>query len=291
MCTCPEARPQRRLNVRLRFAVLISVVAFAASCAKPEPPPRQAAAPSLDWTSFSPAAREALASELQPVTLKNCTLRRYGSANDGGYLMCENLTDTAAAAYSYGIDTEDNWGCQLSRQLSVPVHQYDCFTEERPTCEKGLFVFHDECVGTRTETIDGNRFDTLPNQIARNGDAARRLIVKIDIEGAEWDSLLATPDSVLDRIEQMPMELHGVDEPRFLDLVRRLKTRFYLVNLHFNNFGCDADLAPMASRAYQVLWVNKRFGVLDPDAPVPAPPSSFNAPDSPELPDCQVLAR
>jgi hypothetical protein len=112
--------------------------------------------------------------------------------------------------------------------------------------------------------------------------------VKIDIEGAEWDSLLATPDTVLDRIEQMPMELHGVDERRFLDLVRRLKTRFYLVNLHFNNFECTRDLAPMPSRAYQVLWVNKRVGVLDPDAPVPAPPSPLNAPDSPELPDCQI---
>jgi hypothetical protein len=232
--------------------------------------------------------RVALFAELKPVTLKNCDLKRYGGPNDGGYLMCENLIQGIQTLYSYGIDTEDNWGCQLSRQLNVPVHQYDCFTEERPKCEKGLFVFHDECVGARTETVDGQRFDTLPNQIARNHDSASRLIVKIDIEGAEWDSLLATPDAVLDKIEQMPMELHGVDERRFLDLVRRLKTRFYLVNLHFNNFGCTADLAPMPSRAYQVLWVNKRVGVLDPEAPVPAPPSPLNAPDNPELPDCQI---
>ena len=248
----------------------------AAACHSPE----REAAP-------GPEVRAALFDELKPVTLKNCDLKRYGGPNDGGYLMCANLVQGVQTLYSYGIDTEDNWGCQLSRQLNVPVHQYDCFTEERPTCEKGLFVFHDECVGTRTETIDGNLFDTLPNQIARNHDTTSRLIVKIDIEGAEWDSLLATPDAVLDRIEQMPMELHGVDEPRFLEVVRRLKTRFYLVNLHFNNFACSAEHAPMLSRAYQVLWVNKRVGVLDPDAPVPAPPSPLNAPDSPDLPDCQ----
>ena len=35
--------------------------------------------------------REAILAELQPVMLKNCTLKRFGSANDGGYLMCENL--------------------------------------------------------------------------------------------------------------------------------------------------------------------------------------------------------
>lgn len=234
------------------------------------------------------AVRVALFEELKPVTLKNCHLKRYGGANDGGYLMCENLIQGVQTAYSYGIDTEDNWGCQVSRQLNVPVHQYDCFTEERPACAKGLFVFHDECVGAATEIVDGHRFDTVANQIARNGDTARRLLVKIDIEGAEWDMLRVAPDRVLDTIEQLPMELHGVDERRFLALVRRLKTRFHLVNLHFNNHGCAADVAPMPSGAYQVLWVNKRLGVIDPDAPVPAPPSPLNAPDNPSLPDCQI---
>lgn len=235
------------------------------------------------------AVRTALLEELKPVTLKNCTLKRYGGPNDGGYLMCENLIQGIQSLYSYGIDTEDNWGCQLSSQLKAPVHQYDCFTDERPTCEKGYFVFHDECVGNTTATIDGRQFDTLANQIARNQDTVRRLIVKIDVEGAEWDSLAATPDAVLDRIEQMPMELHGVDERRFLNIVRRLKTRFHLVNLHFNNFSCHGDYAPMPSWAYQVLWVNKRVGVLDADAPVPAPPSPLNAPDAPKLRDCQVV--
>jgi hypothetical protein len=266
----------------LRRSVILTIVVAALLAAVWSSPPWKAAR--------ERAVRVALLEELKPVTLKNCTLKRYGGANDGGYLMCENLIHGIQTAYSYGIDTEDNWGCDVSRQLNIPVHQYDCFTEERPTCARGLFVFHDECVGNRTETIDGHRFDTVPNQIARNGDTGRRLLVKIDIEGAEWDSLLATPDRVLDAIEQLPMELHGANERRFLSLVRRLKSRFHLVNLHFNNHGCTEDLAPMPSRAYQVLWVNKRVGVLDPEAPVPAPPSPLNAPDNPTLPDCQTAS-
>ena len=129
--------------------------------------------PALDWPAFSPEVRQALASELQPVSLKNCTLRRYGSANDGGYLMCENLIDTAAAAYWYGIDTEDNWGCDISKQRGIVVHQYDCFTPHRPTCDGGQFAFHNECVGPRRESVDGHPFDTLPSQIARNGHAGK----------------------------------------------------------------------------------------------------------------------
>jgi hypothetical protein len=40
------------------------------------------------------------------------------------------------------------WGCDVSRGLSVPVHQYDCFNLQRPTCASGQTVFHEECVGT-----------------------------------------------------------------------------------------------------------------------------------------------
>ena len=51
--------------------------------------------------------REQIFRELQPVALKNCTLKRYGSPNDGGYLMCANLIAGATSVYSYGIASED----------------------------------------------------------------------------------------------------------------------------------------------------------------------------------------
>ncbi|HEX7794521.1 MAG TPA: hypothetical protein VF456_09235, partial [Vicinamibacterales bacterium] len=46
-------------------------------------------------------------------------------------------------------------------------------------------------------------YDTLPEQLARNGDIDTRLIVKMDVEGSEWASLIATPDSVLEQIDQL----------------------------------------------------------------------------------------
>ena len=149
--------------------------------------------------------REAILSELQPVALKNCTFKRFGSANDGGYLMCENLVEPLDAAYSYGVGQNDDWGCEVSRRYHVPVYQYDCFDPARPTCNGGTFVFHDECVADRTGYRESRFFDTLENQIRKNGDTGRRLIIKMDIEGAEWDSLLATPDELLASIPQMTM--------------------------------------------------------------------------------------
>src|ERR1700751_537921 len=136
--------------------------------------------------------RASILSELQPVALKNCTFKRFGSANDGGYLMCENLIEPIDAAYSYGVGSNDDWGCELSRRYHVPVHEYDCFDPARPLCDGGALVFHNECVGDRTGSRDSRFFDTLENQIRKNGQTSQRVIIKMDIEGSEWDALLAT---------------------------------------------------------------------------------------------------
>ena len=128
--------------------------------------------------------REAILAELQPVALKNCKFARFGSANDGGYLMCKNLIEPIDAAYSYGVGPNDDWGCDVSRRYHAPVYQYDCFDPARPTCNGGTFAFHNECVGDHTGNRGSHFFDTLENQIRKNGDIGRRLIIKMDIEGA-----------------------------------------------------------------------------------------------------------
>ena len=232
--------------------------------------------------------REAILAELQPVALKNCTLKRFGSANDGGYLMCENLIEPLDAAYSYGVGPNDDWGCEVSRRYHVPVQQYDCFDPVRPKCNGGTFVFHDECVGDRPGYRKSRFFDTLENQIRKNGDTGRHVIIKMDIEGAEWDTLLAAPEELLASIPQITMEMHGYNDSKILEVIRKLKRDFYLVNLHFNNWSCTSKAAPLPAWAYQTHWVNKRIGLPDPAAPVPAPMSPLNAPDSPTWRDCQL---
>ena len=119
-------------------------------------------------------------------------------------------------------------------------------------------------------------------------DLRESLLLQMDIEGAEWDSLLAAPDELLASIPQIAMEMHGFDDPKIVEALRKLKRHFYLVNLHFNNWSCTPKAAPLGAWAYQTHWVNKRIGAPDPAAPVPAPMSPLNAPDSPTWRDCQL---
>lgn len=246
------------------------------------------------WPLFQPkpptarAIRQELLNEVLPVTLKNCTLERFGSAYDGGYLMCANLLGGIQSSYSYGIAGDDNWGCEVSRRFHVPVHQYDCFDPTRPPCPGGQPQFHDECVGGKTETIESRFFDTVANQITRNGDAGKTLVVKMDVEGAELESLTILPDELLDKIDQLVIELHAADE-RYLKLVKKLKRTFVPVHLHFNNSRCTTQFKPFPSPVYEVSFVNRRLAIVDPGAPRPVLPRALDAQNTSFHVDCQAL--
>jgi hypothetical protein len=232
-------------------------------------------------------ARQDLFAELTPSKVANCNLRRYGAAHDGGYLMCENLMGEGLSAYSYGIDGRDEWGCDISEQVQRIVHEYDCFNLTRPACNRGSFLFHAECIGGERTKKEGRVFDTLEHQLARNGDSDRHLIVKMDVEGAEWESLLATPDAVLDRIDQLAIEFHRTDDALFLAAAKKLRRHFVVGHFHANNYACEAALAPFTSWANEVLFVNNRIAVLDPSGERPTGPNALDAPNDPSRRDCQ----
>lgn len=234
--------------------------------------------------------RAALLAELQPVELLNCRLERFGEPHDGGYLMCGNLLESVKAGYSYGISGYDQWGCDVARRLNVRVHQYDCFNLEKPVCADGVTVFHAECIAPSRSVDDGGRvFDTFERQFASNGDGAKRVVVKIDVEGAEWRTFLDTPSQVLDRIDQLVVEFHGVDREHYLAAVRRLKEFFFVGNLHINNYACQPGLDPFPAWAYEVLFVSRRIGLAGgPRSPAPHP---LDAPNKPTAADCQPIDR
>jgi hypothetical protein len=236
----------------------------------------------------APRVRGLLFAELQPVALTNCTVKRFGERHDGGYLLCANLLKSVQSGYSYGISGYDGWGCEISRTLNVQVHQYDCFNPQEPVCRGGKTTFHEECVAGEPSTDGaGRRFDTPEHQFTKNGDAGRHLVMKIDVEGAEWNTFLETPDSVLEHIDQLAVEFHGVDKPQYVDVVRKLKRLFYIANLHFNNYSCSTRTAPFPAWAYEVLFVNKQLGVSDRSGNRPVL-NAANAPNNPKAADCQV---
>lgn len=270
--------------MKLLLAVLTVVVMALAGAASRTPPVYL----SHDVPAELPPAertRIMLYRELQPVRLSGCELERFGEPTDGGYLMCRELMRHSQVAYSYGISGYDGWGCAVAGRIASITHQYDCFNLTEPACDLGRTYFHPLCVAGREATdSDGRVFESLTKQIADNGDRFRRIVMKMDVEGAEWDTLLRTPDEVLRRIDQLAIEMHGVDQERYLTVVRKLKRTFHVANLHVNNYSCGDKYRPFPGWAYEVLFVNKRLARrIDGAAPIPHP---LDAPNNPDAPDC-----
>lgn len=231
--------------------------------------------------------RESLFAALAPTHLTNCQLQRFGGPNDGGYLMCGNLLKPGQAVYSYGIDGNDAWGCDVAGPLNIPLHQYDCFNTTAPRCSgNAVPQFHAECVGPARATIEGRPFDTIAAQIEKNGDTGKRLIMKMDVEGSEWQSLATAPDHVLNAIDQLAIEFHRVEDRAYLETTARLNQFFYVAHVHHNNYECRPGFEPFAGPVFEALLVSKRMAVANPwvDARGPSP---LDAPNNPAFADCQ----
>jgi len=157
-----------------------------------------------------------------------------------------------------------------------------------------MTVFHEECVSDTRKTVEGRVFDTIASQFAKNGDSSKRIVLKIDVEGAEWDSLSAAPDEVLQQIDQMAVEFHWqqrektawLGEEKYLHVVQRLKQVFEIAHIHFNNASCVEGLTPFPTWAYEVLFVSKRLALVDPSRQAGGL-HPLDAPNNPSLADCQ----
>ena len=261
---------------------------FVASCAGITASQRTAQEVANLMRQSDPQHRQTLFDLLQPVVLSNCEFVRLGEKNDGGYLMCGNLLDGVQAGYSYGIANYDQWGCDIATRLGVVLHQYDCFDTRQPACSTGKTIFHAECVAETRKTEEGRAFDSMANQFERNGDSNKRLVVKMDVEGAEWDSLYNASDETLESFDQLAIELHFMNEPRHVEVVKRLKQFFHVVHLHFNNHACLEGIEPFPAWAYELLFVNKRLAVVD-DTRRWSGPHPLATPADPRNRDCQTV--
>ncbi len=232
--------------------------------------------------------REAVWAALAPVQITNCEMQRFGPRSDGGYVLCANLMTEVKAAYSYGIAGSDAWGCAVADALKVPLHQYDCFDTSVPRCSGSTSpMFHAECIGPTREAIEGRPFDTLANQVDKNGDAGARIIVKMDVEGSEWESLATAPDSVLNAIDQMAIEFHDPEVEGVLDTVARLNQFFYVAHMHQNNYACLPGFEPFPGPVFEALLVNKRLAVANPSV-ITRGTIALDSPNSPLTRDCQA---
>lgn len=175
-----------------------------------------------------------LIEKLRPVQTQ-FELIRMGASGDGGYLVPADLEDISVLI-SPGVDRQSQfeWECA---EKGIQAYLIDA-SVSGPAIPHSNFRFHSQFLGigqgeiTLEEFIRSNQIDQIP------GD----WILQMDIEGAEWETLIQVPSNVLKRFRIIVVEFHDLDNlfnKPFFDLAKKMFEKLLstheVVHLHPNN--------------------------------------------------------
>lgn len=172
--------------------------------------------------------------------VKNNSFIRIGRMGDGGYIMIDNFSKGGAVAYSFGISTEVSWDADMAKR-GYDVFMYDMTIDKLPYENEKFHFFKEGIGGVKDET---KLLDTLDNFIARNGHKNNSdMILKMDVEGAEWNFLETVSSETLNKFDQIVFEFHDLTVPktsaemeRTINLIDKINATHTLVHLHGNNY-------------------------------------------------------
>ncbi|MGN8118839.1 FkbM family methyltransferase [Labrys sp. 22185] len=165
---------------------------------------------------------------------------RLGKDFDGGYIFLKDGLK-GKIAYSFGINNDVSWDRNVA-DLGYDVYMYDHTIPNLPE-ENVKFHFFKTGVSGKSSDTD---LKTIENIILDNNHSELTdIILKMDIEGAEWEALSAVPEKTLRQFGQIALEYHwfdhlGQDEVFYPAerALRKMHKLFAPVHIHSNNC-CD----------------------------------------------------
>ena len=224
-------------------------------------------------------------------------LKRYGSLYDGGYVISEDLLNKTEIVYSYGVGPDESW-ISFDRQmanLKKTVYLYDDLKNDFWAKNDPFFVFKKEYVSSKN--IYSNIVD---NDHINNTN----MLLKMDIEGNEYETLLNCTEHLFSHFDQLAIEVHDVVnshlEPYYLinaedeqkrwenkiNLFNLLNKYYNLVHIHGNNNSFKTiDGVP---DVLELLYIRKdKFNEVK-ERTISFPIEGLDFPNNPSVPDIQL---
>jgi hypothetical protein len=172
---------------------------------------------------------------------------RLGRDGDGGYVMLNDFAEVSAAL-SFGINDDCSWDTDIARR-GIDVYQYDHTVDGPPTPNARFRFFKKRIAAEMSE-----QSETLGSALAKlPAPDVGHTILKIDIEGSEWEVFDSTTIEQLARFSQVVGEFHGFSnalDASWRDTAHRvmskLRSVFEVVHVHGNNHAPFAVVANIA---------------------------------------------
>lgn len=189
---------------------------------------------------------------------------RIGKENDGGYVLLDDFKE-GGIAYSFGISDDVSWDSDMVDR-GYDVYMYDHTIPALPM-EKERFHFFKQ--GLAGDNSAYPQLATLKKYLEENGHSSHQhMILKVDVEGAEWDWLQSVEEATLNQFDQIVIELHWCTNyslrEKILKGIQKINKTHGVLHLHGNNyarvFWLDGIPHP---DVLEVLWVNRSVYSID----------------------------
>jgi hypothetical protein len=170
---------------------------------------------------------------------------RIGPRGDGGYVLVDDI-GPGQAVLSYGIGTE----YRFDQEFAAAGHDVFMFDHTIGMLHPPHPRLHFFQEGGAGQSWPDQQLYSIADHLHRHRISAERLIVKMDIEGAEFEVLTAVPDDLLAQFEQIVVEVHSLNDLQdagyrdgFCRLFRKLNRIFTLFHVHANNVWGPAGVS------------------------------------------------
>ncbi|WP_309399397.1 FkbM family methyltransferase [Cerasicoccus maritimus] len=227
---------------------------------------------------------------LTPMDVEGAQYKRFGKDFDGGYVMLDDFSSNKiTAAYSFGISNDVSWDESMAAK-GIDVYMYDHTIDGLPKQHERFHYFKKGVTGESPSA----ELDTLSNFIRENGHQdCQQLVLKMDIEGAEWGVLMHTPSEVLNQFSQIAFEFHGLTNhnlanSKIYQALEHLNQTHQVVHIHANGQSHTSWLGNIALPHLVEVTYIRRTDYKDKLRPntrkFPTPIDQPTTPDTPEIP-------
>jgi len=142
-----------------------------------------------------------------------------GQKTDGGYVLLDDF-ENIKIAYSFGIENNVVFDKDLADR-GIDVYMYDHTINSLPYENP---KFHWKKIGVGGKNDKNETIKTLEELIIENGHSSEKnMILKVDIESCEWNTLKDLPDDILNQFKYITMELHfNVNSNLIYEVLKKL---------------------------------------------------------------------
>ena len=225
--------------------------------------------------------------KLKKIILNNLVpvenLKRYGAKNDGGYVLYSGFSPLTTVI-SCGIGDNASFDFDVADEVSE-VYMYDHTIDSVEKLKTNMQFFK---LGIDIKSIEN--FITIKE--ITNKYRLHNIILKLDIEGMEWDILDNLSDELLLIFDQVAVEFHNLFQLAqiekfnlYIRVLEKMSKYFSVINIHPNNWGgsrivCGVPLAD----TFEITFLSKQVQSIPLKSKI-----DLNNPNNPNEPELRYI--